>query len=131
MVTNRMEMINSYLREVISTTLHKVKDPRLSPLISVVDVVTSKDLRTAKVFVSLMGNAKEKERNLTALRSAAGFIRKEIGPHVSFKTLPELIFLWDESIERGMKIVNLINNLNESDDQSAPIESREDFPEEA
>ena len=116
MGANRMDRINSHMREVISSILRRVKDPRLSSLISVTEVVTSKDLRSARVYVSLMASSKEKRANIEALKSAKGYIRKELGKEVSFKTTPELNFYWDDSIERGVRVVRKIEMLKEKNE---------------
>jgi len=86
-----------------------LKDPRLSKLISITEVNVTKDLRYAKVYVSVMGSEEEKANSLEGLKSAAGFIRREIGRRVQLRYTPEIHFELDNSIERGAYITKLIN----------------------
>ena len=114
MSVNRMDKVNSNIKEVVSEILRKVKDPRLSSLLSITDVITSKDLRSSRIYVSLMTDSEEeKKRNLAALKSASGYIRKELGRMISLKSTPELNFYWDNSIENGVNIIRKIEKLKE------------------
>ena len=111
-MAHRIERVNSLLRREISELLQReVKDPRLSNFITITDVITSPDLRNARVFVSWIGNEKEKKDTLDALASAAGFLRRELSNRIRLRHIPELTFQWDDSIERGDRLSRLIDQL--------------------
>jgi len=112
-MTRRAERVNDLLREEISSIVHRdLKDPRLGGLISITEVETSPDFRHARVFVSVMGTDEERVASLKALNSAAGFMRRELRARLqSLRYLPELTFKPDDSIERGMRLSALINQV--------------------
>lgn len=108
---------NSRLSEEIRKTISHViqnglKDPRVPMLTSITDVNVTKDLKFAKVFVSVYGTDDEKEKCLEGLRSSAGYIRKEIGANIKMRHIPELVFEIDNSIEYGLHISKLLNEIN-------------------
>jgi len=103
-------------REVSAIIQNELKDPRLSQLISVTNVNVTKDLRYAKVYVSIMGNDEEKKNALDGLKSAAGFIRREVGHRIQLRYTPEVQFELDNSIEHGAYISKLINETVKHDD---------------
>ena len=103
-------------REISAIIQGELKDPRLSRLISVTNVNVTKDLRYAKVFVSIMGNDEEKKNALDGLKSAAGFIRREVGHRIQLRYTPEIQFELDNSIEHGAYISKLINDAVKHDD---------------
>lgn len=102
-------------REISSIIQNELKDPRLPELISVVSVNVTKDLRYAKVYISVFGGKEQKENAIEGLKSAAGFIRKEIGHRMKLRYTPEIQFELDTSIEHGAYINKLINDTMESD----------------
>ncbi|EUJ18618.1 30S ribosome-binding factor RbfA [Listeria aquatica] len=89
----------------------KIKDPRLG-FITVTDVDVTGDLQQATIFISILGNEKEREDSMLALEKAHGFIRSEIGNRMSLRKVPELLFEMDSSLEYGNKIDELLRNLN-------------------
>lgn len=97
-------------REVSAIIQNELKDPRLPQLISVTNVNVTKDLRYAKVYVSVMGNDEEKKNAIDGLKSAAGFIRREVGHRIQLRYTPEFQFELDNSIEQGAYISKLIHN---------------------
>jgi ribosome-binding factor A len=103
-------------REISAIIQGELKDPRLSKLISVTNVNVTKDLRYAKVFVSIMGNDEEKKNAIDGLKSAAGFIRREVGHRIQLRYTPEIQFELDNSIEHGAYISKLINEAVKHDD---------------
>lgn len=106
--SQRMRRVNETLKEVLSTTINRdLKDPRVG-FVTVTGVRTSADLRHAKVFVSVLGRGAEKEATLSGLRSAEGFLQGVINDELHIKRTPTLEFLYDESIDEGMKIATLI-----------------------
>ena len=111
-MTRRTLRVNELLRREISQLLfHQIKDPRLTGLLSVTQVDTSTDLRYAKVYVSVLGEYASKERVLQGLRSASGFIRKEMRLHLVLRHIPELKFELDESMEEAEKMMRLMDRL--------------------
>jgi ribosome-binding factor A len=104
----RMRRVNEALREVLSRTLATgLKDPRIG-FVTVTGVDTSPDLRTARVYVSVLGEEAERERALAGLRSSRGFLQAQVG-ELRLKRTPKLEFVYDESIERGMRISQLLD----------------------
>ncbi len=113
-MAHRIERINSLIRQEISELLQRqVKDPRLGNFIAVTEVSTSSDLKYAKVFVSRIGSEEEKQETLSVLASASGFFRKELGRRMKLRCVPELSFQWDDSIERGDHLLQLIDRLSQ------------------
>ena len=111
-MAHRIERVNSLLRQEISQLLQRqVKDPRLGNFIAVTEVATSADLKFAKVFVSSIGSEKEKQETLSALASASGFFRKELARDLKLRYIPVLSFQWDDSIERGDHLLQLIDEI--------------------
>ena len=105
--------MNSLIRQEISQLLQRqVKDPRLGNFIAVTEVATSADLKYAKVFVSRIDSEQDKQETLSVLASASGFIRRELAKHLRLRYIPELSFHWDESIERGDHLLQLIDELS-------------------
>jgi len=96
-------------REVSAMIQNELKDPRLPKMISVTAAEVTRDLRYAKVYISVLGNEDEKRDAIRGLKSAAGFIRREIGRRIQLRYTPEMIFELDDSIERGVYISKLIN----------------------
>jgi ribosome-binding factor A len=108
----RIDRINELLRSEIAELISReIKDPRLAGLISVTEVDTTTDLRHAKVFVSVFGTEEERASSLAALRSATGFLRREVAQRVTFRHMPELEFHLDSSIEQGDKIMRLLRQV--------------------
>lgn len=119
MGTRRQERVSELIREEISELIKReVNDPRLGGFISVTEVVVSSDLRHAKVFVSIMGSEEEKRQVEKGLAAASGFIRKGLGERLALRYTPELIFQRDESIERGSRLLQLINEVTAQDSAS-------------
>ena len=112
-MAHRIERVNSLIRQEISELLlQHIKDPRLgNNFISVTEVKTSSDLKHSKVYVSSITTEEEKEKVLKALSSASGFIRKELSRRLKLRYTPELVFQWDNSLERGDQILKLIDEV--------------------
>jgi ribosome-binding factor A len=118
---HRLLKVNESLREVLSQEIAGLKDPRIG-FVTVTGVQTSADLRHAKVYVSVMGGAQERERTLAGLRAAHGFLQDRIAADVRIKRTPQLTFIYDESIDRGMRIETLLKRY---ETELAPNEDRE------
>lgn len=105
-------------REVSHILQTEVKDPRLG-MLSITDVDVSRDLSWAKVYFSMLGSEEEKERTLQGLNRAKGFVRTELGKRLRLRHIPELIFLFDPSLEQGAKMDALLRSLEipKEDDQ--------------
>lgn len=114
----RVQRIGEELRRVISDIIRsKIKDPRIPEIISVTNVLVTKDLSFAKIFVEIMGTKEEQEAALEGLNSAKGFIRKEISSEVKLRQMPELIFILDETLDINLKMEKLIEEVNHGNDK--------------
>jgi ribosome-binding factor A len=117
MAKHRSGRINEEIKRELSIIIqNELKDPRLNAMISITRVDVTKDLRYAKVFVSIFGKEEEKASSLNALKSSAGFMRKEVGHRVNLRHTPELIIELDNSIEHGMHIESLLHKLKDTSD---------------
>ncbi|MGN6588405.1 MAG: 30S ribosome-binding factor RbfA, partial [Solirubrobacterales bacterium] len=103
----RMRRINEVLREVVGAAIGELSDPRIG-FVTVTSVETSPDLRTAKVFVSVLGDEEAREATLSALRSSHGVIQSRIAAETRMKRTPKLAFRYDDTIERGIRISELL-----------------------
>ncbi len=111
-MTHRIERVNNLIRREISELLQRqVKDPRLGSSVAVTEVSVSPDLRYAKIFVSRIGSKGEKQETLSVLAGASGFLRNELAKRLRLRQTPELIFQWDDSIERGNHLLQLIDEV--------------------
>lgn len=116
-MAHRIERINNLIRREISELLQRqVKDPRLGAFIAVTAVETTPDLKYAKVFVSGISSKEEKQKVLSVLTTASGFLRKELVKNLRLRRVPELSFYWDDSIERGDRLQRLIDQVSSQDD---------------
>jgi ribosome-binding factor A len=112
-MTRRIERVNNLIRDEISEMLQRqVKDPRLGNFISITEVSTSTDLKYAKIFVSSIRTDEEKEKVLKALTAASGFFRSELAKRLRMRRVPELAFHWDDSIEHGARILEIMDKLH-------------------
>lgn len=113
MAVKRTDRLNSLLKEVISEVIKKeVRNPHVKELITVTRVQISKDLRHAKVFISVIGSEQEKVETISALNSAAGFIAIQSSQKVVIRYFPELKFKLDDSVEKHMRIEELLDKIN-------------------
>jgi ribosome-binding factor A len=120
-MSHRIERVSSLMRHEISDLLQRqVKDPRLGQFVSVNEVSLSPDLKYARVFVSCMGSQEEKEAILSGLGAAANFLRNQLAKRLRLRRIPELSFEWDESIERGDRLLRLMDQLNAEDTHREP-----------
>lgn len=126
--SNRMNRIDEELKKEISNIIsYELKDPNLTGMISVTKVDTTPDLRFARVYVSMI-NAKSNKGNLARLKKCSGFIRSEVARRVNLRITPELIFIFDESLEYGSRIDSILENItkdlkknkNENDEDNEP-----------
>ena len=116
-MSRRLERVNQLIREEISILLQRqIKDPRLSGFITVTRVSTSSDLGHAKVFISVMGDEEEKREALEALTKASGFMRRALRQQLTLRYIPELNFYYDDSIEQGAHVLELISQISDRED---------------
>ena len=111
-MTRRTERLNHLIQAEISDLLQKhINDPRLNGLISVTGVEISSDLKSAKVSFSTLGGSLDRTDVLKGFNSAAGFLRRELAHRLNIRVTPELSFEFDDSIEHGVNLVNLIDRV--------------------
>ena len=109
----RINRISEEVKKVVSELLFReIKDPRISGLPSVNRVIVTKDLNTAKIYISVLGNEEEKANTIKGLENAKGFIRNEIGKRISLRHVPEPVFYLDNSIEEALYMTQLIEKVN-------------------
>jgi ribosome-binding factor A len=112
-MSRRSERTSKLIQREISALLEReVNDPRLSKFVSVTEVTLSPDLMHAKVYVSTLGSEMNKEDLLAGFDKASGFLRKELAAHLRLRQIPELSFHYDDSIERGARLLELMNELS-------------------
>jgi ribosome-binding factor A len=112
-MSHRIERVSSLMRHEISELLQRqVKDPRINQFVAVTEVSISADLKYAKVFVSCMGSEEEKQAMLKGLGAASNFLRKQLSKRLHLRHIPELSFEWDDSIERGDHLLQLIDKIS-------------------
>ena len=121
MASNRINRINEEIQKELSSLLRTVKDPRVADtMISITRVETTPDLRYTKVYVSFLQENKVKDA-MAGLKSAAGYLRRQLGSNLQLRYAPEIVWALDDSITYGAKMLNLINSLgvthDEDDDQ--------------
>jgi ribosome-binding factor A len=102
-----MRRINEVLREVVGAAIGELGDPRIG-FVTVTSVETSPDLRTAKVFVSVLGSEEEREATLAGLRSSHGVIQSKIAAETRMKRTPTLSFRYDDTVAKGVRISRLL-----------------------
>ena len=100
----RIDKINEEVRRELATVIRELKDARIPMMTSVVAVHVTNDLRYAKAYISVMGTEEEQKKAIEGLKSAAGFVRREMGRRVDLRYTPEFIFELDHSIEHGAHI---------------------------
>ena len=107
--------INGEVQKELSIIIRDLKDPRIGIMTSVTAVEVTPDLKFAKVYISVLGNEQAKVDTLEGLNRAKGFIRRELAHTVNLRNTPEIKFIIDESIEYGMKMSKIIDDLNNKD----------------
>jgi ribosome-binding factor A len=109
-VTERMRRVNEAIREVLSEGIGSLQDPRIG-FVTVTGVETSPDLRQARVFVSVLGPERKREQTLAGLASAHGILQSRIAEQLRMKRTPQLTFEYDLTVERGVRMSQLIDEL--------------------
>ena len=116
MATKRINRINEDIQRELASLIRTVKDPRVHGLISITRVDTTADLRYCRVYVSMLDHSDVKEV-VKGLKSAAGYLRRELGRVLTLRYTPELQFIEDDSIERGVRMVSMIDRVLEEDEE--------------
>jgi ribosome-binding factor A len=111
-----MRRVNESLREVLSEGVGALKDPRIG-FVTVTAVETSPDLRQARVFVSVLGSERKRRDSLAALQAAHGVLQARVARELRLKRTPQLAFEYDPSVERGVRMTQLIDELAPDDDR--------------
>jgi ribosome-binding factor A len=114
-MSERMRRVNESVRQVLSEAVGELKDPRIG-FVTVTGVETSPDLRHAKVFVSVLGSERKREQTLQGLSAAHGVLQSRIARELRMKRTPTLAFQYDASVERGVRMSKLIDELAPDDD---------------
>src|SRR6266516_7045318 len=115
-MTDRMRRVNESVRQVLSETVGQLKDPRIG-FVTVTGVKTSADLRQARVFVSVLGTERKRERALEGLQAAHAVLQARIARELRMKRTPQLTFEYDPSVERGVRMTKLIDELAPDDSE--------------
>lgn len=108
---NRTDRISEEVKRELSAIVRELKDPSLPMMTTVVAVRVTKDLKFAKAYISIMGDSEAKKSGIAALKSAGGFIRREIGHRLNLRNTPEFTFVADDSIEYGAHINEILKEL--------------------
>ena len=106
------------LKELSNIIRSEIKDPRINPMTSVVSVEVAPDLKTCKAYISVLGDEQSQKDTITGLKSAEGYIRRELSRTVNLRNTPEIKFILDQSIEYGINMSKLIDEVTKKDDES-------------
>ena len=108
--------INGEVQKELSSIIRgEIKDPRIHPMISVMAVEVAPDLKTCKAYISVLGNQEAKEATIRGLNSAEGYIRRQLARNLNLRNTPEIRFILDESIEYGVNMSKLIDDVAKRD----------------
>jgi ribosome-binding factor A len=126
--SRRVSRVSSLIkREISQMLLNEIKDDRVGAgMVSITDVDVSGDLQHAKVFVSIYGTEAAKAETMEGLRSSTAFVRRELGNRMRLRRTPEVVFLEDRSLERGDRMLNLLNQISQSSKSEDTTENLED-----
>ena len=106
------------LKELSNIIRSEIKDPRINPMPSVVSVEVAPDLKTCKAYISVLGDEQSQKDTITGLKSAEGYIRRELARTVNLRNTPEIKFILDQSIEYGINMSKLIDEVTQKDSDS-------------
>ena len=105
------------LRELSSIIRGEIKDPRINPMTSVVEVIVAPDLKTCKAYISVLGDEESQKDTLEGLRSAEGYIRRQLAKTINLRNTPEIQFILDQSIEYRVNMSHNIDEINKEIDE--------------
>lgn len=112
-------------RELSNIIRGEIKDPRINPMTSVVAVEVAPDLKTCKAYISVLGDEESQKDTLKGLRSAEGYIRRELARNINLRNTPEITFILDQSIEYGVKMSKMIDDVTKDIKDSSEDEIEE------
>ena len=114
--------INGEVQKELSKIIREeIKDPRIQPMTSVVAVEVAPDLKTCKAYISVFGNQEEKKATMKGLSNAEGYIRRQLAANLNLRNTPQIRFLLDESIEYGVNMSKLIDDVTKKDSSNGEI----------
>ena len=113
-MSERMRRVNESVRQVLAEAIGELKDPRIG-LVTLTGVETAPDLRQARIFVSVLGSERKRERTLEGLTAAHGVLQARLARELRMKRTPQLTFEYDPSVERGVRMSQLIDELAPDD----------------
>ena len=120
--------INGEVQKELSNIIRGgIKDPRIHPLTSVVAVEVAPDLKTCKAYISVLGEKEAKEATIKGLKSAEGYIRRQLARNLNLRNTPEIRFILDESIEYGVNMSKLIDDVTKKDNSHRQAEEQEEI----
>ena len=115
-MANRMRRVNEAIRQVLSEGVGQLKDPRIG-FVTITGVKTTPDLRHARVYVSVLGSESKRDRTVAALQSAHSVLQARVARELRLKRTPQLAFEYDPSVERGVRMTKLIDELAPDDSE--------------
>ncbi len=118
-------------RELSRIIAREIKDPRIHPMTSVVEAEVTPDLKYCKAYISVLGDQKAQEETMAGLKSAMGYIRRELAASVNLRNTPELIFVMDQSIEYGVNMSKKISDVISEDEAHEAMRIDEELEEDA
>ena len=110
------------LRELSNIIRNEIKDPRIHPMTSVMAVEVAPDLKTCKAYISVLGNQEAQEETMVGLKSAESYVRRQLARNLNLRNTPEIRFLLDKSIEYGVHMSKLIDEVAKKDASGTEIE---------
>ncbi|HHU71228.1 MAG TPA: 30S ribosome-binding factor RbfA [Clostridiales bacterium] len=120
--------VNIEVQRALSILINReLKDPRINPMTTIVATEVAPDLKTAKIFISVLGDEESKESTLKGLKSAASFLRGQLARELNLRHTPELTFILDKSIEYGVNMSKLIDEVNKNNKVSEEDETEDNF----
>ena len=121
--------VNEEVQHELSSIIRELKDPRIAMMTTVTEVNVATDLKTCKAYISVLGDEKARKDTMEGLRSAAGIIRRELAHSLNMRNTPEITFKLDTSIERGVEMSRLIDEVMQKDRESE-VRNEEDYADE-
>ncbi len=113
------------LKELSNIIRGEIKDPRINPMTSVVAVEVAPDLKTCKAYISVLGDEKSQQDTIKGLKSAEGYIRMLLAKNINLRNTPQITFILDQSIEYGVKMSKMIDDVTEADRAAAVLSEDE------
>lgn len=120
--------INGEVQKELSTIIrNEIKDPRIHPMTSVMAVEVAPDLKTCKAYISVLGEKEAKEATIKGLNSAEGYVRRQLARNLNLRNTPEIRFILDESIEYGVNMSKLIDDVTKKDNSHKQGEDKDEI----